>query len=227
MRPQASEIAKRRGIIFILSAPSGAGKTTLYHGLRKIDPKIKLSVSCTTRARRKGERNGLDYRFISGRQFHAMITRNEFAEWAKVHGNLYGTPRRPLDHCIRGGRDILLDVDVQGARTIKKVYPEAVSIFLLPPSLTELRRRLASRRTEDPEVIRRRLANAQGEMRQIIQYDYYVVNRQVGEAVGVLKSIVEAERFKISRVKEWRIQPLSQRSRHSRDEQRNKDHRAD
>jgi guanylate kinase len=209
MTHQPTPVARREGIIFILSAPSGAGKTTLYHELRKRYPEIKLSVSCTTRGRRPGEVDGRDYRFISGRQFAAMKGRGEFAEWAEVHGNLYGTPRRPLDRGLRTGRDILLDIDVQGAREIKRRYPRAVSIFLLPPSLPELRRRLAARGTDNPQVIRRRLANAQGEMRQIIQYDYYVVNRKVGEAVGVLRGIVEAERAKVSRVTRWRMPPLS------------------
>lgn len=204
------EIARRQGVIFILSAPSGAGKTTLYHALRKHYPEIELSVSCTTRGRRPGELDGRDYRFISARQFAAMKERGEFAEWARVHGNLYGTPRRPLDRSVRTGRDILLDIDVQGARAIKRRYPNAVAIFLLPPSLDELRRRLALRGTDDREVIRRRLANAQGEMRRIIEYDYYVVNRKVSEAAAVLKAIVEAERAKISRVTRWRIRPLSE-----------------
>jgi guanylate kinase len=208
MSHRSSHLPQRRGIIFILSAPSGAGKTTLYHELRKIYPEIKLSVSCTTRARRPSEVDGRDYRFISARQFGAMKAGGDFAEWANVHGNLYGTPCTPLDRSIRTGKDILLDIDVQGARKIKRRYPEAVSIFLRPPSLAELRRRLAARGTDDPEVIRRRLANAQGEMRQIIHYDYYVVNRDVKEAVCVLSSIVEAERAKVSRVTEWRIVPI-------------------
>jgi guanylate kinase len=211
MSRRSRQIAKRQGIIFILSAPSGAGKTTLYHELSKIYSEIKLSVSCTTRAQREGEVNGRDYRFISARQFAAMKARGDFAEWANVHGNLYGTPRQPLDHAIRTGRDILLDIDVQGARKIKRRYPQAVSIFLLPPSPAELRRRLAARGTDGAEVIRRRLANAQGEMRRIIHYDYYVVNWKIVEAVGVLKAIVEAERAKISRVTGWRIKPLSER----------------
>ena len=205
MTARARQIAKRKGIIFILSAPSGAGKTTLYHELRKIHPEIKLSVSYTTRPQRAGEVNGRDYCFISARQFATMKTRGEFAEWANVHGNLYGTPRLPLDRSIRTGRDILLDIDVQGARKIKRRYPPAVSIFLLPPSLRELRRRLSARRTDRPDVIRRRLANAQGEMRERIQYDYFVVNQDVDDAVRVLKAIVEAERARVSRVTRWGI----------------------
>jgi len=213
MTQQSRQIAKRQGIIFILSAPSGAGKTTLYHGLRKAYPEIKLSVSCTTRARRKGEVNGQDYRFIRVEQFEAMKSNGEFAEWASVHGNSYGTPRKPLDQSVQSGRDILLDIDVQGARQIKQAYPNAVSIFLLPPSLRELRRRLAARGTDGKEIIRRRLANAQDEIKERIYYDYYVVNREVNEAVQVLSSIVEAERSKVSRVTEWRIDSLRQRAR--------------
>jgi guanylate kinase len=213
MIKQSIQIAKRQGIIFILSAPSGAGKTTLYHGLRKAYPDIKLSVSCTTRAQRKGEVNGQDYRFIRAEQFEAMKFNGEFAEWASVHGNSYGTPRKPLDHSVQSGRDILLDIDVQGARQIKQAYPNAVSIFLLPPSLRELRRRLAARGTDGKEIIRRRLANAQDEIKERIYYDYYVVNREVNEAVRVLSSIVEAERSKVSRVTEWRIDSLRQKAR--------------
>jgi guanylate kinase len=205
---QKSTLARREGIIFILSAPSGAGKTTLYHGLRKLHPEIKLSVSCTTRARRKGEINGQDYRFITASEFAAMRVRGEFAEWASVHGNSYGTPRKPLDQSVTSGRDIFLDVDVQGARQIKHAYPNAVSIFLLPPSMPELRRRLASRGTDGAEIIRRRLANAQDEIKERIYYDYYVVNREVSEAVRVLSAIVKAERAKVSRVTEWRIGSL-------------------
>ena len=213
MTRPSTQIAAREGIIFILSAPSGAGKTTLYHGLHKAYPEIKLSVSCTTRARRKGEVNGQDYRFITAGQFEAMRSRKEFAEWANVHGNSYGTPRKPLDHSIQTGRDILLDIDVQGARQIKRAYPQAVSIFLLPPSLSELRRRLAARGTDGKEIIRRRLANAQDEIKERIYYDYYVINREVKEAVRLLSAIVEAERSKVSRVTEWRMDSLRQRAR--------------
>jgi guanylate kinase len=211
-RPSVA-LAKRRGIIFILSAPSGAGKTTLYSRLKKIYPEIKLSVSCTTRARRSGELNGRDYRFLTARRFKALRARGQFAEWAKVHDYFYGTPRRPLDGNIRAGRDVLLDIDVQGARKIKKAYPQAVSIFLLPPSLTELKRRLAARGTDRNEMIRRRLANARGEIREIMLYDYYVVNREVSEAVRLLSSIVEAERARTSRVSEWRLELLRHRRR--------------
>jgi guanylate kinase len=208
MTRSPAALAKRQGIIFILSAPSGAGKTTLYNGLKLVHPEIKLSVSCTTRVRRAGEVNGRDYRFITQMEFDRMKAAGEFAEWAKVHGNDYGTPRKPLDHSVQTGRDILLDIDVQGARQIKCSYPLAVSIFLLPPSLKELKRRLASRGTDGREIIERRLANAQGEIGEILNYDYYVENRDVAAAVQILSAIVAAERAKISRVAEWRLDSL-------------------
>jgi guanylate kinase len=208
MTDRSAFIGKRQGIIFIISAPSGAGKTTLIAGLRSVFPDLKLSISCTTRRQRNGEIHGRDYRFMTRQQFAAMKASGKFAEWARVHGFLYGTPRRPLDQSINGGRDILLDIDVQGARKIKRAYPGAVSIFLLPPSLHELKRRLALRGTEGTETMRRRLSNAQGEILQILKYDYYVVNRDVQRAVADLKAIVEAERARISRVRQWHIGPL-------------------
>lgn len=205
---QKEHLTRREGIIFILSAPSGTGKTTLIKRLRARYPDIELSISFTTRTRRRGESHGRDYYFVKASKFAAMQANGDFAEWARVHDFSYATPRRPLDDCIRGGRDILLDIDVQGARKIKRHYPQAVSIFLLPPSWRELRRRLARRGTDGEAIIRRRLANAGDEIREIIQYDYYVVNREVKASVDLLKSIVEAERAKTFRVKHWRIKPL-------------------
>jgi guanylate kinase len=215
MTRHTPQIAKRQGILFILSAPSGAGKTTLINGLRSVYRDIKLSVSCTTRARRSGEVNGRDYRFITARQFAAMKGRGEFAEWAKVHDFLYGTPRRPLDRSVGSGKDMVLDIDVQGARKIKRIYPQAVSVFLLPPSWRELQRRLFLRGTDGQRIIRRRLANARREIREIIKYDYYVVNWDVKGAVQALRAIVEAERAKTWRVTKWRIQPLRSETKDS------------
>lgn len=208
MKSTAGWPAKRLGIIFILSAPSGAGKTTLYNSLKELYPDVEISVSCTTRSRRPGELNGRDYRFLSNAQFARLQQRGAFAESAKVHDHFYGTPKQPLERCVRAGRDILLDIDVQGARQIKRSFPEAVSIFVLPPSLHELERRLAARGTDGPEIIRRRLANAKGEIGEIIHYDYYIVNRDLRAAVRVLSGIVEAERARISRVRRWRIEGL-------------------
>lgn len=213
MTGNPTELIRREGIIFILSAPSGTGKTTLIKGLRAAYPELRLSISCTTRERRQGEIDGRDYYFVAVKKFAAMKAKGDFAEWAKVHDFLYGTPRRPLEQSIRLGRDILLDIDVQGARTIKRKYPQAVSIFLVPPSWRELQRRLAGRGTDGQEIIRRRLLNARSEIRDIIKYDYYVVNRQLERSLALLESIVEAERAKTFRVKRWRLEPLYRRPR--------------
>jgi guanylate kinase len=205
---KTTSLARREGIIFILSAPSGTGKTTLVKALRELCPKIRLSISYTTRRRRKGEIHGRDYYFVKPARFVAMKAKGDFAEWAKVHDFFYATPRVPLEQCIRRGEDILLDIDVQGATKIKRKYPAAASIFLVPPSWRELRRRLARRGTDGKDTIRRRLANARDEMREIIKYDYFVINREVKASAQLLKSIFEAERSKTSRVREWRIEPL-------------------
>ncbi|MET0500678.1 MAG: guanylate kinase [Candidatus Binatia bacterium] len=217
---KSTDLTRREGIIFILSAPSGTGKTTLIKRLRAIYPEVSLSISYTTRARRAGEIDGRDYHFVNPSKFSAMKTNDEFAEWANVHDFLYGTPRSPLDRCIRSGGDILLDIDIQGARKIKQSYPRAVSIFLLPPSWRELKRRLAWRGTDGKETIRRRLVNARDEIRNLIKYDYYVVNREVNESLELLESIVKAERAKTSRVRKWLIEPLRRREGRQYHEQR-------
>jgi guanylate kinase len=137
-----------------------------------------------------------------------MKAQDKFAEWAKVHDFFYGTPHGPLDRCTRTARDIVLDIDVQGAKQIKKKYPQAVSIFLLPPSWSELQRRLGARATDNKEIIRRRLANARREIKDVMQYDYFILNSSVTQAVALLEAIVLAERQKISRVAGWAIAPL-------------------
>lgn len=178
------------------------------NGLLSLFPEIALSVSYTTRVRRKGEVPGRDYHFISRGRFLAMKAKGEFAEWAKVHDFYYGTPRRPLDRSIRTGRDIILDIDVQGARQIKKQYAQAVSVFLLPPSWGELERRLATRGTDGRDIIRRRLDNARREIPYVMEYDYYIVNDELRDAVKLLQAIVVAERQRSSRVVRWRIASL-------------------
>lgn len=208
MTRSSRTLAEREGTIFILSAPSGAGKTTLISRLLKIFPEMRLSVSYTTRPTRPGEVQGRDYFFVGEKKFAAMRAGGAFAEWARVHGAFYGTPRPPLDRSVQRGRDILLDIDVQGARKIKKQYRGAVSIFLLPPSWHELEKRLAGRGTDRRENIRRRLENARREIQAIMRYDYFLVNREIGEALASLKSIVVAERQRISRVRKWGVPPL-------------------
>jgi guanylate kinase len=196
-----SILTRREGVIFILSAPSGAGKTTLIKRLKKLFPEIALSVSYTTRPLRSGEISGRDYHFVAAKKFVAMRSRGAFAEWANVHGSLYGTPRPPLEANIRWGRDVLLDIDVQGARKIKRQHRDAVSIFILPPSWRELKKRLALRGTDQKDTIQMRLENARREMQEIMRYDYLVVNRKVQEALESLKAIVVSERLKASRTK--------------------------
>jgi guanylate kinase len=197
----ATSLPRREGIIFILSAPSGTGKTTLIKALRELCPNLRLSISYTTRRRRQGEVHGRDYYFVEPEIFAGMKSKGEFAEWAKVHDFFYATPRAPLERCVRRGEDMLLDIDVQGATKIKRKYPAAASIFVMPPSWRELQRRLARRGTDGRETIRRRLANARDEMRAIIKYDYLVVNRDVKASVELLKSIFEAEQAKTSRLR--------------------------
>lgn len=196
-------VIRSKGVIFILSAPSGAGKTTLIKRLMKVFPDLKLSVSYTTRKPRSGEIPGQDYFFVAQKKFELMRTKGEFVEWANVHGNLYGTPQRPLEKSIRSGGDILLDIDVQGNKKVKARYPNSVSIFLLPPSWKELERRLALRGTDGRETIRQRLQDARRELREIKSYDYFIVNREIQHALELLKSIVMAERMRVFRVQKW------------------------
>lgn len=196
-------VIRSKGVIFILSAPSGAGKTTLIKRLRKVFPDLKLSISYTTRKPRSGEIPGQDYFFVAQKKFELMRAKGEFVEWANVHGNLYGTPQRPLEKSIRSGGDILLDIDVQGNKKVKARYPNSVSIFLLPPSWKELERRLALRGTDGRETIRQRLQDARRELREIKSYDYFIVNREIQHALELLKSIVMAERMRVFRVQKW------------------------
>jgi guanylate kinase len=199
---------RRQGVIFIVSAPSGAGKTTLVNRIMKLIPNIKLSVSCTTRRTRPGEIPGQDYHFVGERKFEAMRDRGDFAEWANVHGSFYGTPWRPLERNLRNGYDVLLDIDVVGCRKIKSRYSNTVSVFLLPPSWRELERRLALRKTDGREMIRKRLENAQRELHEITRYDYLIVNRKISEALDSFKSILLAERLRVSRVQRWKVPSL-------------------
>ncbi len=190
----------RRGILFILSAPSGAGKTTLSRQLLNLVPHLRLSISYTTRAPRAGEVDGRDYHFVSEDAFLRLRSAGAFAEWAQVHGCLYGTARGPLDEALERGRDLLLDIDVQGARQIRASYPEAVSIFILPPSWQDLERRLRTRATDSEEVISQRLRRAREEASELFSYDYWVVNDRLECALAVLQGIIAAEHARVSRL---------------------------
>jgi guanylate kinase len=192
----------RRGTLFILSAPSGAGKTTLSRQILARVSNLLLSISYTTRAPRPGEVEGRDYHFISQEHFVRLREAEAFAEWAQVHDALYGTARAPLDEALTRGQDFLLDIDVQGARQIKTHYPEAVSVFVLPPSWQELEKRLRSRGTDREDVIARRLQRAREEAKAFGRYDYWVVNEHIDRAVALLQAIIEAERARVSRLRE-------------------------
>ncbi len=193
----------RRGIIFILSAPSGAGKTTIARaGLRRI-PGLSASVSFTTRAPRENEVDGVDYYFVTEGEFKRRVEAGELAESARVFDAFYGTPRKPLDDGIASGHDILLDIDVQGARQIKAAYRrDAVTIFVLPPSFAELEGRLRRRATEDESAIGRRLQRAREEAGAYPEYDYLIINDDVDRSIESLLAIVSAERAKVIRLRE-------------------------
>jgi guanylate kinase len=191
----------RRGILFIVSAPSGAGKTTISgRALREIAG-LTMSVSCTTRAPRSREVEGRDYSFLDRVEFVRRRDAGDFAESAEVHGFLYGTPRAPIDRTLADGRDMLLDIDVQGTRQMKAGYGgDAVSVFVLPPSEEELERRLRARGTDSAEGIRRRLERARAEMFEYLSYDYCLINRHVDDSVRLFGAIVAAERIRVSRL---------------------------
>jgi guanylate kinase len=192
----------RGGILFIVSAPSGAGKTTISRRALQEISGLELSISCTTRAPRSGEVDGRDYRFLSLAEFESMRDRDEFAEWAQVHDSFYGTPRAPVEVALSSRRDMLLDIDVQGARQLKARYVEAVAVFVLPPSEAELERRLRGRGTDAEDVIRKRMARARAEMDEYRAYDYYVINREVEDSVRQFGAIVAAERVRVAWLRE-------------------------
>jgi guanylate kinase len=190
----------RRGLMLVLSSPSGAGKTTLSRMLLEADPSINLSVSVTTRIRRANEKDGRDYHFIDKARFDHMVEAGELLEWAEVFGNLYGTPRKPVEKALRQGRDVLFDVDWQGTQQLGKRAPkDLVSVFILPPSSGELARRLHTRAQDNRKVIRARMAKAAGEMSHWRDYDYVIVNRDRDRALGELRAILAAERLKRGR----------------------------
>ncbi len=189
---------RRRGILFVVSAPSGAGKTSLCQELVTRLPDVRYSVSCTTRRPRPGEVESCHYHFVDEATFRSMITEGAFLEWAEVYGNLYGTPRAPIQEWIAQGSDVLLDIDQQGARQIRRHEPEALSIYILPPSLDVLRRRLEDRKGDAPEEITRRLKKAKDEVTHYHEYRYVIINDDLKYSVRQLEAIVLAERTRTS-----------------------------
>jgi guanylate kinase len=190
----------RRGTMLVLSSPSGAGKTTLSRMLLEVDPLIDLSVSVTTRPQRPGEVDGRHYHFIDRPQFDAMVRDGALLEWAEVFGHRYGTPRAPVESTLARGRDVLFDIDWQGTQQLReKARHDLVSVFVLPPSVPELERRLTTRAQDDGDVIRTRMAKASDEMSHWAEYDYVVLNHDLDQAFADLRAILAAERLKRER----------------------------
>jgi len=191
---------KRRGFMMVLSSPSGAGKTTITRKVLERDASMSLSVSATTRARRPGEVHGRDYFFVSPGDFEAMVKEGEFLEHAKVFGHRYGTPARPVLDAIEQGRDVIFDIDWQGTQQVaEKARTDLVSVFILPPSISELERRLYARAQDGADIVKKRMASAADEMSHWAEYDYVLVNRDFDDSVRKVEAIVQAERLKRDR----------------------------
>ncbi len=190
-----------RGVLFVISAPSGTGKSSVTKRLLESVEGIDFSVSYTTRPRRAGERDGREYHFVDDASFDAMVARDGFLEWAHVFGHRYGTGREATEAALDSGRDLLLDIDVQGARRVRDSGVAAVSVFLLPPDYATLQHRLRSRASDDEEQIRRRLALARQEADEYRHYDYLVINDRLEQAVEDVRSIVTAERRRVARLR--------------------------
>ena len=195
-----TEKQKRAGIVFVISAPSGAGKSTLCSELLRRFKDIRLSVSYTTRPPRKGEINDVHYTFISRKKFKDMIAGGKFAEWAMVHGNLYGTSVDRLKKLSKEGLDILLDIDVQGAKQVKNSYKNAVYIFILPPSMEILKRRLMKRKTEPKKALTLRLEKAKDEILSYKEYDYVIINDKIDNAYREFESIILSSRLRTGKI---------------------------
>ena len=191
---------ERRGLMFVLSSPSGAGKTTLSRMLIAETPDLKMSVSATTRPMRPGEVEGKDYYFVDQKRFELMVANGELLEWATVFGNRYGTPRGPVEQALAAGQDVLFDIDWQGTQQLRSRSPsDVVSVFILPPSATALEQRLHTRAQDSDEVIRGRMKKAGDEMSHFDAYDYIVVNDNIGIAFESVRSILRAEQLKLER----------------------------
>jgi guanylate kinase len=187
-------MTEKRGRLFVITAPSGAGKSSLIKALLASDPALGLSISYTTRPPRPGEKNGREYHFVDDKAFLAMRERGEFLESAEVHGNRYGTSKKVIHEALEKGQDLLLEIDWQGARQVRRLYPDCVGIFILPPSVEELERRMRARGQDSEEVIRRRLDNAREELAHAGEFNYAIINKDFDTARGELASIIRKER---------------------------------
>jgi guanylate kinase len=193
-------VIRRRGALFVVSAPSGAGKTTLCREVRRLLPDLAYSVSVTTRTPRPGETNGIDFDFVSEAEFGLLLEAGAFAEWATVHGHRYGTRASTLEATLAAGSDVLLDIDTQGATQLRARYPEAVLVFIVAPSMAELEQRLRERRSDAAADIARRLRRSREEIALWRRYDYLIVNRDLKEAIDHLMAIIQAERCRTTRL---------------------------
>jgi guanylate kinase len=192
---------RRRGLMLILSSPSGAGKTTISRLLLEKDENLEMSVSATTRQKRPGEVEGVDYHFVDPTTFNLKVNRREFLEYAKVFGNYYGTPREPVEAALQAGQDVLFDIDWQGTQqVIENARSDAVTVFILPPSTKELERRLNTRAQDPADVVANRMAKAADEMSHYTEYDYIIVNLDLGQSVAEVQAILAAERLKRQRL---------------------------
>lgn len=189
----------RKGVLLVVSGPSGAGKGTVCKALREVRPQLKLSVSATTRQRREGEIEGVHYFFKTKEEFLAMRQEGAFLEWAEVYGNFYGTPVQFVRDALARGEDMLLEIDIQGALNVKSIFPDAATVFIVPPSLQILRQRLADRGTESEESLRTRCDAAAGELSYMQRYDYLVINDELERAVAQINAILAAETCRVSR----------------------------
>jgi guanylate kinase len=199
--------SNERGILIVLSGPSGVGKGTVCKSLRQCAPELVYSVSATTRAPRQGEVDGVNYFFKTKEQFQKMIQENQMLEWAEYVGNYYGTPRKFVEETLNAGKDIILEIEVQGALKVKHTFPEGVFVFLLPPSMDELKSRIVGRGTDSQESIRNRMSVAVDEIRLMEQYEYAIVNDHVEHACSSIQSIIVAEHCRkervVSKIKQW------------------------
>jgi len=193
-------IRQRRGLLIVLSSPSGAGKSTIARMLLESDKEVTMSISATTRPKRPGEVDDVDYHFVDEAEFQRMVDHHEFAEWAYVFDHRYGSPKEPIKEALRQGRDILFDIDWQGTQQLKTAFGnDLISIFILPPSMEELERRLRERNTDSEEVIQGRMRRAEGEIGHYAEYDFVLVNRDAGECLGEVEVIIGAERMRRNR----------------------------
>ena len=190
------------GLLFVITAPSGAGKSSLIDALLKEDPRLRLSVSYTTRAPRPGEANGREYYFVDDKTFIAMLERGEFLESAQVHGYRYGTSQAVIREALARGQDLVLEIDWQGAQQVRKLHPECIGVFILPPSVAELERRMRARGQDADAVIERRLASAEEEMSHAPEFDYVIINKDFDEARRDLQAIIRVERLRKARTQQ-------------------------